>query len=119
MDFIIKNNLDNIVRYLLGGLILLLSVLFLFVPQSKTAFEIFELTETTRLSLGYGVAVVALLFIIDRTKLWGAIGLLISFLLTAYFHIRVGLHPWGLMLWAAGVVFVLFFDWHRKKMPLN
>lgn len=116
MEFIIKNNLDYVARYCLGSIFLILSVLFLFVPQSKDVFEIFELTETTRLLLGYGVFIVALLFIIDCTRLWGAVGLLISFVFTAYFHIRVGLNPWGLSIWIAGVVFVLFSEQYRMKI---
>lgn len=119
MNFIIKNNIDNILRYLLGITLLILSMRVLFNSSTIETFKIFEQPEYIRQLLGISEVIASILFIINRTRMWGAIGLFLVFGLAAYIHLNIGKTPMGLIPWTLGILFVLYFDRKRKTIAKN
>ncbi|MCH2043802.1 MAG: hypothetical protein MK212_06635 [Saprospiraceae bacterium] len=113
-EFILRKNIDHYVRYTVGGVIMILSTLFLVTPQGTELFTVFKQPAYVGWLLGGWELIVSILFLINKTKIWGAAGLLLSFIPTAYLHYKVNLSPWGLGIWILGIVFVLYYDRKRK-----
>ena len=114
MKFILKNNLDYILRYIMGTALLAVTLLFLFAPGSSESFKQLNQPDYVRQILGWSEVFFCVLFILYKTCIWGAIGLLAVFAFAAYLHLRVGVLPYGLIGWTVGVLFILYCDKYRK-----
>lgn len=114
IETIIKYNIDKWLNYLIGGLLLFLSIRLLINPSTIEKFKFLNESELIRNVLGISEAVASILFLLNRTKIIGAIGLFIVFLFAAYVHLNVGKIPFALIPWTMGVLFVVYFDLKRK-----
>jgi hypothetical protein len=116
LNFILRNNIDRILRYVLGIALLILSLRLLFNSGTIEKFNIFEQADYIRLILGISEVVASLLFIINRTQRWGVISLLLVF--AAYIHLNIGRIPYALAPWTLGILFVVFFE-RKRKATIN
>lgn len=110
-----KSKIVQWLQYLIGGVLLIMSLWFIINPNSSESFRKFQQPEYVRHILGWIEALVSLLFIINRTKFFGGIGLLLVFAFATYLHINVGLTAYGLIPWAVGIIFCLTFDYITNK----
>ncbi|HEU5052845.1 MAG TPA: hypothetical protein VFT78_07020 [Hanamia sp.] len=116
MKFILKNNIDGILSYAVGIGLLIVTLFFLFDPAAAENFKPLKQPDYVRLLLGLTEVILSVLFIIPATRIWGASGLLIVFAFAAWLHLRVDLHPFGLIGWAIAVCFVLYCSSKRKTL---
>ena len=103
MQFILKNKLDYILRYVIGTALLIVSLLFVLDPANAESFKILNQPDYIRQILGWTEAAFCVLFIFYRTHYLGALGLLIVFAFAAYLHLKVGVRPYGLIGWTVGI----------------
>jgi DoxX-like family len=115
MRFIFKNQLDYILRYIIGVSLLLITLLFIFAPDSPESFKKLGQPDYIRQILGWTEVASCVLFIFYKTSYFGAFGLLAVFAFAAYLHLRVGLRPYSLIGWTVGVLFILYCDNRRKN----
>lgn len=113
-ETILKYNIDKWLNKLIGLLLLFLSIRLLINPSTIESFKLLNPSEPVRFALGISEAVVSILFLFNRTKLAGAIGLLLVFVFAAYIHLNVGKIPFALIPWTLSVLFVIYFDKKRK-----
>ncbi|MEO8110093.1 MAG: hypothetical protein ABI594_08680 [Ginsengibacter sp.] len=90
MKFILKNNLDYILRYIMGTALLAVTLLFLFASRSAESFKQLNQPDYIRQILGWTEVVFCLLFILYKTRIWGAFGLLVVFAFASYLHLKLG-----------------------------
>lgn len=114
-ELIIKYKIDKFINYLIGLLLLFLSIRLLFNPSTIEKFKIMEQSESIRHVLGVSEAIASILFLLDKTRIMGAIGLFIVFLFAAYIHLNIGKIPISLFPWTIGILFVVYFDKKRKN----
>lgn len=114
MQFILKNKLDYILRYVIGTALLIVSLLFVLDPANAESFKILNQPDYIRQILGWTEAAFCVLFIFYRTHYLGAFGLLVVFVFAAYLHLKVGVRPYGLIGWTVGILFVLYCGSRRK-----
>ena len=115
MEYILKNKLDYALRYVLGCVLLFLSLWFIFQPESAESFKKFNQPDSVRQILGWTEAIVSLLFILYPTRFIGAAGLLAVFFYATYLHINAGLQAFGLIPWTIGILFVVYCEKQRKN----
>lgn len=114
---ITTNVIGKILRYLLGFMLLFLSLRVLFNSSTIEIFDKFKQPEIIRYILGISEVIASILFIVNRTKLKGAIGLFLVFLLAAYIHLNIGKIPWALIFWILGILLALYLE--KKKTTAN
>lgn len=98
----------------MGTALLIITLVFVLDPMSAERFKPLHQPDYVRRLLGWTEAGVCLLFIGHKTRYIGAVGLLIVFAFAAYLHLKAGLHPFGLLIWTVGILFVLYCDKRRK-----
>lgn len=113
-EIIFKYKIDKWLNYLVGLLLLFLSFRLLFNPGTIEKFKIFEQSELIRYILGISEAAVSILFLLNKTRMIGAIGLFIVFLFAAYIHLNIGKIPISLIPWSLSILFVVYFDKKRN-----
>lgn len=113
-EIVLKYKIDKWLNYVIGLLLLFLSIRLLFNPNTIEKFKVFEQSETIRYILGISEAVVSILFLLNKTRIIGAVGLFLVFLLAAYIHLNVGKLPIALIPWSLGILFVVYFSKKRK-----
>lgn len=104
----------NWLRYILGTVLLVMSIWLIVSSNSAKNFQIFQQPEYVRYILGLSEAFASFMFIINRTKSIGAFGLLAVFVYATYLHLNIGLNAYGLIPWAIGVLVCLIYDSYRK-----
>jgi len=114
MRFILKNKLDYILRYIIGTALLIVTLLFIFDPGSPESFKQLKQPDYIRQILGWTEVFFCMLFILYKTRYWGAFGLLVVFAFAAYLHLKVGVRPYGLIGWTVVILFILYCDKSRK-----
>lgn len=113
-ETILKYKIDRWLNYLIGILLLILSIRLLINPTTIEIFKSFKQPESSRFILGIGELIASTLFLYKKTKYLGAIGLFIVFIFAAYIHLNVGKIPIALIPWTLGILFVVYFYNIRK-----
>lgn len=85
----------KVLRWLLGGVIVIEAALFLFQRGSRQQFAATHMPNAIRLLLGWGELAGALLLMIPRTVAQGAWLLLCTFLLAVMIHLLHGMFNVG------------------------
>lgn len=111
------NNIGRALRYLIGSMLLFLSLRVLFNASTIEVFSKFNQPEAIRYILGISEVIASILFLLNQTKTQGVIGLFLVFLLAAYIHLKIGQMPWALLLWIAGIIVALYLE--KKKSTVS
>lgn len=111
---LIKFKINYIIQYLIGVILLILSLELIFNHKCAMDFKVLRQPDYVRLILGWSEIISALLFLVGKTKIIGAYALLLVFMYAAYLHIQVGLFPIGLLPWAFGVLLTIICHLYIK-----
>lgn len=119
MNFILKYNFDELLRFLFGIICIILSLRLLVVPEAIENFTSFGVTSNLRYILGAGGLVGAALFIFEKTTIIGAVMLLLGFAYSIYLHQLNGQEITWLIVCVVMILFILLFVFKRKGMVVD
>lgn len=74
----------------MGTALLAVTLLFLFASRSAESFKQLNQPDYIRQILGWTEVVFCLLFILYKTRIWSAFGLLVVFAFASYLHLKLG-----------------------------
>ena len=98
----------NAMRFVLGAVVLLQALVFIFSAEEAAAFARQGLPHGLRLALGWGEVAAAALFLLPPTIVTGAYSLLVVFAAAILIHVLHGqFQVGGLVVYAAAVLVVL------------